>query len=228
LLGILSTDVPQSVKDTIVDSLWGFLSHKDDIARALQWLTEGNITSADGQEIFSLKPNHKRAIVKRIHKSSSVSDETKAEILQSVLGDDQSDLAKACRLTCQATTSNLEEKEKIWNDILDPKSSHSLYDKNALMGGFYCWDQVDDLDSFYDKFYEQVETLHVNHTFKFVSSFFFGMMPRMKIEDKHIVKLMTIKSQVADNNSMFMKVLQDGIELLIRSRKIREMAAAKL
>ena len=54
------------------------------------------------------------------------------------------------------------------------------------------------------------------------------MLPRKVIEDRHIVKLITIKSQVADTNAMFNGVLQDGIELLIRSKRIRELADAKM
>lgn len=190
----------------------------------MKWLAGGHITSDNGSNLFELRPNHKRAIVKRVHKSNHVSDQVKADILESTLGDDVSDIAQSVRNFCRATTSDLAVKEQIWNDILDPNSSLSLYEKNALMGGFYSWDQVDALDGFYDKFYDSLETIYTNQTWKFVSSYTATMLPRMKIEDRHIVKLITIKSQVADNNGNYMKVLQDGIELLIRSKKIRDMA----
>ena len=63
-----------------------------------------------------------------------------------------------------------------------------------------------------------------DHVYKYMETFFYHMLPRMHVEDRHIVKLLTIKSQVPDTNSMYMNMLQDGIELLIRSKRIREMA----
>jgi len=46
----------------------------------------------------------------------------------------------------------------------------------------------------------------------------------MTIDDKHIVKLVLLKNDVADNNKTTMNMLQDGIELLLRSKTIREYA----
>ena len=77
---------------------------------------------------------------------------------------------------------------------------------------------------FFDRFYECLEDMHHDHAHKYLETFFYHMLPRMQIEDRHIVQLMSIKSRVADNNSTFMNMLQDGIELLIRSKRIRELA----
>lgn len=96
-----------------------------------------------------------------------------------------------------------------------------------MMGGFYSWDQLDICEPYFDKFYDELGNLSGHHTFKYIDTFFYSMLPRMKIEDKHIVKLLEIKSKVPDTNSMYMNILQDGIELLIRSKTIRELAVAK-
>lgn len=50
------------------------------------------------------------------------------------------------------------------------------------------------------------------------------MLPRMKISDSHIVKLVSLKLETSDNEGMFANTLQDGIELLMRSKAIRELA----
>ena len=47
----------------------------------------------------------------------------------------------------------------------------------------------------------------------------------MEIKDEHIVKMMTLKLQTPDNNSNFTNLLNEGIELLIRSKEIREFAS---
>jgi hypothetical protein len=50
------------------------------------------------------------------------------------------------------------------------------------------------------------------------------MLPRSgEIKDEHIVKLMCLKQETPDNEKQFMKSLQDGIELLIRSKEIRAL-----
>jgi len=66
--------------------------------------------------------------------------------------------------------------------------------------------------------------MHESLTYKYLDTFFTYMLPRMNIKDSHIVKLVTIKASIADTNSMFMNILQDAIELLIKSKKIREFA----
>jgi hypothetical protein len=50
------------------------------------------------------------------------------------------------------------------------------------------------------------------------------MLPRMEIKDEHIVKLMELKVETSDNEATFSNMLQDGIELLIRSKTIRDFA----
>ncbi len=46
----------------------------------------------------------------------------------------------------------------------------------------------------------------------------------MQIADSHIVKLVSIKANTPDSESNFLKMLQDGIEILIRCMEIRAFA----
>ena len=50
------------------------------------------------------------------------------------------------------------------------------------------------------------------------------MVPTLEIEDRHIVTLINIKSKVPDTNKVFMNILQDNIELLLRIKNVREFA----
>ena len=92
------------------------------------------------------------------------------------------------------------------------------------MSGFFQSNQIEICTPYFDKFYDALSSLHKDHTYKYIETFFNLLLPRMQIEDSHIVKLMTIKSKVADTNNMYMLVLQDGIDNLIRSKVIREYA----
>jgi hypothetical protein len=50
------------------------------------------------------------------------------------------------------------------------------------------------------------------------------MLPRAgDIKDEHIVKLVCLKQDTHDTDKVFMNTLQDGIELLIRSKEIRAL-----
>lgn len=95
------------------------------------------------------------------------------------------------------------------------------------MAGFYGSSDKDICEPYFDKFYEYLPQLYIDHTQKFIEAFFYGMLPRKNIEDKHIVRLLVIKSQVADTNKLFSNLLQDGIELLIMSKTIREFALSR-
>ena len=85
------------------------MAGKDQIEAALKWLNHGHI-QVDGKDIFELKSNHQRAILRCIHKSSDISNEVCCEMLEKILKDDKSDLAKGCRFACEASSSKLEDK----------------------------------------------------------------------------------------------------------------------
>ena len=209
LLDLLARDIPDSIKSPVVDNIFGFISHEDHVALALKWVDCGFVhpAAAADQSLFSLSKSHKHQIVTRLHKSLVLSQEAKNALLEQVIGDDKSDLARNTRLTCQAATPTEDAKAEVWRELVDPQSKLSLYERRAQMAGFYSWAQVDVCQPYFDKFYEALPDLSAHHTYKYIETFFYSMLPRMRIEDRHIVKLMTIKSQVPDTNSMYMKVL---------------------
>jgi hypothetical protein len=92
------------------------------------------------------------------------------------------------------------------------------------MGGFYGHDQHDIVEDYYDKFYEVLPIMYKNSTHKKFESFFNTMLPRSgEIKDEHIVKLICLKQETPDIEKQFMNTLQDGIELLIRSKEIKAL-----
>ena len=60
-------------------------------------------------------------------------------MLEKVIGNDKSDLAKCLRLTCETAIADPAAKEKAWNEIINPNSETSNKEKIAMMGGFYAW-----------------------------------------------------------------------------------------
>ena len=81
---------------------------------------------------------------------------------------------------------------------------------------------------YFDKFFEVLPQIGDKTTFKYLETFFHSMLPMMEISDSHIVKLVALKNDTADSQQQFASILQDGIELLLRSKQIRELALKDL
>jgi hypothetical protein len=48
----------------------------------------------------------------------------------------------------------------------------------------------------------------------------------MEIKDEHIVKLVSLKIDTPDNSTNFANMLSEGIELVMRSKTVRDYAAS--
>ena len=141
-----------------------------------------------------------------------------------VLGEDKSDLADRCRAACIASLPDPEVKAKVWADLVDPTNTDSVYIRTAKMSGFYGHDQHDIVAPYFDKFYEVLPVMFKTCAYKKFAGFFNHMLPRSgEIKDEHIVKLVCLKQDTHDTDKVFMNTLQDGIELLIRSKEIRAL-----
>jgi hypothetical protein len=154
-----------------------------------------------------------------------MSNEEKFELLEKVLGDDKSDLAKRLRLQCEVSIPDAAVKEKAWYDITDPKSTVSDVEKRAIMSGFYAASQVELTNQYADKYYEALKDFNKHFSYRQVESFIAMMRPTHEIHDSHIVKMVTIKGNIPDTDSAYKKTLEENIELLIRIKTLRELAS---
>lgn len=114
-------------------------------------------------------------------------------LLNAYLGTNSTDLAINMRHQCMASIADPQAKEQVWQELIDPKSKLSIYERRAKMVGFFCWQQIDLCRPYFDKFYECIADFEQNHIYKYVEVFFECMLPTMEIEDRHIVQLLKIK-----------------------------------
>lgn len=96
------------------------------------------------------------------------------------------------------------------------------------MGGFYSWRHIDLVRPYFDKFYEALPLIYEKSSFKYVEAFVNSLLPRIEIKDSDIVKLVSLKISTPDNCANFAKELNDCIELLIRSKEVREYARQQM
>mmetsp|Transcript_42769 Transcript_42769/g.41119 ORF Transcript_42769/g.41119 Transcript_42769/m.41119 type:complete len:233 (+) Transcript_42769:2025-2723(+) len=224
LLNLLAKEgLEPTLKVPITDNIFGFVVAPDHVQLALKWVETQTVFRQEGQVLYELNKKQQQSLVKVLHRFKEIPLEKKSELLEKVLEGDNSDLATNLRLTCEAALPSAESKAKVWAILTDPNSSESLYQKSARISGFYAYNQLDEIRPYFAKFYELLPTLFTSQTqFKFIEAFFYGLLPRVDIRDEDIVKLMTLKLQQSDNNANFVNTLNDGIELLIRSKEVRK------
>ena len=208
-----------------MDNLFAFLSDIDHLNLARQWLETGIIfkDAENKAELFKLGQRHKYSILKKIFEEPSISAAEKHELLTKTIGDDKSDIAENTKETCLALLPTAENKAQVWAQLIDTNSTDSIYKRGAKIGGFYSWKQLDLIRPYFDKFYEVLPLVYEKSTFKYVETFN-SLLPRMEINDSHIVKLIALKLQTPDNNTNFANLLNENIELVMRSKQIREYA----
>ena len=175
-------------------------------------------------ELFKLGTRHKQSILKKIFEEPSISSEVKFELLEKVLGDDKSDIAQNTRETCNALIPTAESKEAVWLAITDVNSTDSIYKRSAKMGGFYSWKQLDLIRPYFARYFEVLPILYEKQAFKFIEAFFHSLLPRMEITNEQIVRMLALKLSIPDNNTNFANLINEGLELVMRSKSVREFA----
>ena len=128
LLEMLTKGPEPSVKNPIVQNIFNFICSKEQIQLAQSWVDTGFIhTSADANSSLNeLTPADKRKILKTLCKSTQITTETKQALIEKVLGDDKSDVAKKTRLGCEASFATKENKDKLWAIFIDEKTELSI------------------------------------------------------------------------------------------------------
>ena len=96
LMTVLQNIEDNSLKTPIVDNMMSFISTQEQVTLARSWIDKEKIhTSADPDKgIYDLAKNNKFSICKVLFKSPHMTNEDKFALLEKVIGDDKSDLAK--------------------------------------------------------------------------------------------------------------------------------------
>jgi hypothetical protein len=130
---------------------------------AHQWLTGGFIFTQAAPEIhlIDLSVKHKYSILKKIFEDPDYMPEPqKLELLEVIIGDNKSDIAKNARFACLAILPKAEVKERVWKELTDPNSTESLYDRSAKMGAFSSWKQMELNRPYHDRFFEDLANVY--------------------------------------------------------------------
>jgi hypothetical protein len=122
----LHKEISDSIRIPIVDLIFGFITDKQQVEDVQKWLGKGAIMNKDGEkELAKINASHKRTILVNLSKSTLLTNEEKKNLRTQVLGGDESDIAKNTLLTCHAAIPDAQNKEQVWKDLTDPKSTLS-------------------------------------------------------------------------------------------------------
>ena len=83
---------------------------------------------------------------------------------------------------------------------------------------------MDITEPYFEKFFDELVRQNKTTSHKKFDAFFSYMLPDMRVSDHHIVRLVSILQDTADNEKMFTETLRDGIDLLVRTQQIRAYA----
>ena len=133
----------QNAKDEVFDKILDFVIIKKDVDTVMTWL-DGK--TPPGVEV---SPQNKKAILIKICSNGQYGKDFKNQMMQKVLGDDQSDLALRSRMTCEAAMPLKEQKLKIWRELTGINeqnsnaqvNSFSMEQLEAKIDGVYQWNQ---------------------------------------------------------------------------------------
>ena len=67
--------------------------------------------------------------------------------------------------------SDAANKEQVWKDITNSKSTYSDAQKEALMAGFWVQEQLDLVRPYFDKYFDMITTIESENGFKFLQHF---------------------------------------------------------
>ena len=76
--------------------------------------------------------------------------------MQIVLGNDISILAEKSRAACLSSIPIPQVKARIWKEIIDPNTNDSHVARNAKMAEFYDDDQLDLVQHYFSKFFDEL------------------------------------------------------------------------
>ncbi len=161
--------------------------------------------------------------VENIFKSRTIPKEVKEEMFKiEEERDKKSDQSVQSKLTCEAGIPTKENKELIWDKILNSKDS--LYNLQSLMYAFAPYDQLDLVQDYVkNKFFEVLPDLGKKKESFFIDTFVDCCSPDYYTDDETIKKMEDLVQKVSDM-SQVKKYVSEKLDYMKR-RKIAQQLA---
>lgn len=172
---------------------------------------------------MSITPENKHAMLRKVATSTKLSPEEIRSFVEAQLENDENkDLAKRCRISCDAAIYDPAVKEKYWNMITADKLELSVYDQQAVMRTLLPLNQVDIVRPYIDKFFEVVPKIYKTRERDGRDPFFFFISPSKFATEELLEKYRALLDHKDATRSLKQKVNEEieRIEKYLEGKKL--------
>lgn len=143
LLACLLKQEHDGVKIPIAGGILPFITTEAQALLAISWIEKGYIHTTDAPDVkvFELKQNDKFTILKTLYKLRAITNEQKQAVYDKVTDVPESDIKGRVVKFCEAAKDDAGAKAAAWELVTATTSDLTLYERAALLQGFYSWDQ---------------------------------------------------------------------------------------
>lgn len=226
LTQLRSPHVDSTISAEILDSIMSFAYGKEDLATLVGWLHTKE---------FELQRSQKQKIMLAVCKSDVYEGHAKQEIIDSIMANEKTDdILIEKKMTCRASMPDGQIKKEVWAQITAEPQGISAVQQEALLSGFYEWGQNDILEPYYAQYFSVLtdKSFYGAKSYKYLKEFVKGLLPRQgEVTQAEIATMQkvldTIPQQDPNASQAYIKLLQEGVELLQRTKRLRDFAASR-
>jgi len=215
-----------TISAEILDTISTFAYGKEDLDTLVGWLHTKE---------FELQRGQKQKIMLAVCKSGAYEEHKKQEIIDSIMANEKTDdILIEKQMTCRASRPDGQIKKQVWSQITADPTAISAVQQEALLSGFYEWGQEDLLEPYVAQYFSVLtdKGFYGAKSYKYLKEFVKGLLPRQKeVTEADIAKMQkvldTIPQQDPNVSQAYIKLLQEGVELMQRTKRLRDFAASK-
>ena len=220
----------------LIELLIGFAYSEEHMKFLREWVESGPYVVKEGSKVTIpsnlLSQDNRFSIVAFIYRSRVISLEEKTKLLEAeVERDKNSDRSIRARCRCRASLPDAEVKKEIWEMIVNPPESESLYNMKAYMSGFTSIDQLDLVEKYVlDSFLEEGAVTVAKQDYFYVDAFVNFCGPVYFVRPDVIERIESVAEKVQDRDQMRRKLLElaDDMRRFHKAQALAELKMALL
>ena len=209
-----------------IEKALSFTTSEEHLRQISGWILQDKVIIEEEELKVELTNNQKYAICKQFWAHPAFSMDEKKALRDKALENDQSDNAGNVRKVLDYSLPDPALKERLWDEILDDKSSASLMDNRLKIQGFWQRQMQPDLIApYFEKYYATLKRVIDTRDREFAEVFMQGLSPAFMAREQDESAFNELLSRCSDQThffTIFLKKQVDMIELIKKSRHLCE------
>jgi aminopeptidase N len=171
----------------------------------------------------NITQDHRFSILSKVFQLRDLDFETKMKLLEvEKERDKNSDKSRKAEITCKACLPTIQNKQEVWDQLVNFPNSDSLHNKRALMIGFAPINQIDLIEEFLtEKFFDAISSLGKCEYF-YIDYFLMFCSPTNFVDQKIIEKF---EQKISTLDSTFNYIKKALIEMLDEIKRYQRAQA---